>query len=176
MRSHDHHNLLEIFDKYLERQRKGSKRARLILVIVFAAIIVGLSFIPAKTDEDKMWKMAILVFFALVAVFTVIMSMREMKKYDPESSPILQAIKYKNQDNYFTWIYPLKHIYNGVPSYYLVFMSAKKKRYQIRLVSEEEFQIINSIQPVITNVTYGFSEDLKRKFKKDPKALLVHTR
>lgn len=176
MRLQNQHDLANTFANYLVQQRKKSKVGMIILMSLFAVFIIGGSFIPAHDNTDFMWKMGILGFFALILLFLVYLSFNEGKKYDPDNSPVIKAIKYKNQDGYFTWIYPFKHIYNGIPSYYMVFMTKDKKRYQVNLQTENEFTIINSLQEVITNVTYGFTEEMKQRYKENPGALSVHNR
>ena len=50
----------------------------------------------------------------------------EKKKYRQNDSLIIEALKSRNANGFFTWIYPNKVIRNGVSSYFLVFGTEKK--------------------------------------------------
>ena len=95
----------------------------------------------------------------------------EKKKYRPNDSLIIEALKSRNANGFFTWIYPNIVKRNGVSSYFLVFGTENKGRYNITLKSEEEFQLIESLAKIITNTSYGYSAEKAKQFRKDPASL-----
>lgn len=171
MRIQNQEDLIITFNTYLTRQTKALNKLTVILAIMFLLMAFGLSFIPAKNSDDNLIKYGIIGFFVCMAVFIIGLMFYEKKKYRPNESLIIEALKSRNANGFFTWIYPNKVIRNGVSSYFLVFGTEKKSRYNITLKSEEEFQLIESIAKIITNTSYGYSAEKAKQFRRDPKSL-----
>lgn len=165
-------DILEVFEGLVAEQRKKSRRGAIIIFFIFSAIIIGGTFIPAKNHTEEIWKTVILGFFFGIMVLTIILSVLQYRLHDPEDSRILEAIRYGNADSYFCWIYPYKHVYNGGPSYFLMFMSTTKKKYQLSVKNEHQFNLIEQLQPIIRNVTYGYHENYAQDYKRNPRDLL----
>jgi preprotein translocase subunit SecG len=171
MRLQNQEDLINSFNSYLIEQTKLLKKLTIVLSILFTLMAVGLVFIPAKNSEDTIIKYIIIVFFACIAIFIVVYMFYEKKKYKPNESLIIEAIKSKNANGFFTWIYPHKIVRNQLHSYFLIFGTEKKGRYSITLKSENEFQLIESLEKIITNVSYGYSTERAKQFRKDPTSL-----
>jgi|GEM_PF-4019689 len=171
MRIQNQEELIITFNTYLTKQTKALKKLTTILAVMFSLMAIGLFFIPAKNSEDNLIKYGIIGFFVCMAIFIIGLMFFEKKKYQPNESLLIEAIKSRNANGFFTWIYPNKVIRNGVSSYFLVFGTEKKSRYNITLKSEEEFKLIDSLEKVITNATYGYSAERAKLFRKEPKAL-----
>lgn len=172
MRPQDQYTLMDTFSRYLTKQNKRLRIASLILVIIFSGMLVGGFFIPAKDSSGLTAKYAVLGFFLVLVVLYIGFTWHELRKYNPDNSLIIEAIKTRNGDNYFVWIYSLKRVVNGAPSYFIVFMGMNKKRYQVQVKTAEEFEIIGSLQAIITNVTYGYSDSIKKQYQQDPHSLV----
>ena len=171
MRIQNQEDLIITFNTYLTRQTKALNKLTVILAVMFLLMAIGLSFIPAKNSDDSLIKYGIIGFFVCMAIFVIGLMFYEKKKYQPNESLIIEAIKSRNANGFFTWIYPNIVKRNGVSSYFLVFGTENKGRYNITLKSEEEFKLIESLGKVITNTTYGYSAERAKLFRKEPKAL-----
>ena len=171
MRIQNQEELIITFNTYLTKQTKALKKLTTILAVMFSLMAIGLFFIPAKNSEDNLIKFGIIGFFICMDIFIIGLMIYEMRKYRPNESMIIAAIKSRNADGFFTWIYPHKLIRNRVPSYFLIFGTEKKSRFRISLNSEEEFKLIESLEKTITNTSYGYSDEKAKQFRKNPTSL-----
>jgi len=171
MRLQNQEDLINTFNTYLTKQTNLLKKLTIILSIMFSLMAIGLLFIPAKNSDDRLIKYGIIGFFVCLDIFIIGLMIYETKKYRPNESLIIEAIKSKNADGFFIWIYPHKLVRNRVPTYSLIFGTEKKTRYRVTLKSEEEFQLIESLEKIITNTSYGYSAEKAKQFRKDPKSL-----
>lgn len=171
MRLQNQEDLINSFNSYLIEQSKLLKKLTIVLSISCTLAAVGLMFIPAKNSEDTIIKYIIIGFFGCMAIFVIGYMFYEKKKYQPNESPIIEALKSRNANGFFTWIYPHKIVRNHVHSYFLILGTEKRGRYRITLKSENEFKLIESLEKIITNTTYGYSAERAKQFRKDPTSL-----
>ncbi len=172
MELHNQYELVQLVSNLLSAQIKRLKTVMIILVSATLFLAIILVFIPADTPNDRWIKLGMIAFFCGLALLSLIHIRSELKKYDPEHSAIIHAIQNRNQEHFFTWIYPHTLIRNHVASYFIIFESARKKRYRLLLTKEADFELIRSVQLLIGNVTYGYSDEAKKRYREDPKSLL----
>lgn len=165
--------LLNLIKTKIAKQRKTNTIVAVVLAVVCLGFL-SLGFIFPETHRQS----DVIAKYSVMGVsFVLLLSCLYWIKwiqgyYDPENSLLSEMIETNNKAGNIVWIYPYKLVYNGVPSYALIFKTNKGKEYNLGVDREEQNKILTMLQLSITNVTYGYSEALKKQFKKNPESLL----
>ncbi|MGB1247487.1 MAG: DUF6709 family protein [Chitinophagales bacterium] len=147
-----------------------------MLVICGGFLLLGV-FIPA--GNDVMAKYVIMTIAGLGAIAISWWSKREFEKYDIDDCRLIGVLETNNKNNYIVWIYPQKtetKKYGATiaTNYSLIFKTIDKAEYIVQIPSEQHYTYITMLRMVISNITYGFSEDRKKLYKESPTKMIVN--
>lgn len=166
--------LIELIKVKLKTTRKANLLGMIAIAVMCCFFLGMVYFIDAQPNTSGSYVRIIIgVAAALGLVFCYFGALQHKKKFDPETSKVIQMLESNNADEYFVWIYPYKLVYNGVPSYAIVFKTRDKKEFSISVKAEEQTPILTMLHLTVKNVTYGFSEERKAIYKANPTDLLL---
>ena len=165
--------IIQVFTEKLKKSQRGTLVAGIILAALCVFFIVIGFIFPGETSTDKIIRNIVVAaaFAGLAGTYYFIQKQR--KAYDPEDSILATMAETLNEDGKIVWIYPYKLVRNGVPSYALIFKTDDKVEFRISTSVDEQYKILLMLQHAITNATYGFSDEKRVQYHKDPKSMRV---
>ncbi|MEZ4977814.1 MAG: hypothetical protein R2772_00790 [Chitinophagales bacterium] len=170
--------ILDTLRDYLKKKLKNLLLAELMLYAICAFFILLGIFVPAENENFALYAKGFFMLAASIgAIALFINGWKERKKYNPNSCKLLKIIEEENQSKELVWIYP-HHTqttqYGRVvsESHALVFRTVDNEEYFIQLKDINHLKFLTMLQIAFPKVSYGFTEELRNQYLKNPQSLL----
>jgi hypothetical protein len=170
--------LYQTIQDYLKKKTKDFKVAYGMLLGLCGLVVLLVIFVPDNGEsKEKLFRYGFLIVALLAALALIVYAQRELKKYNPETCDLLESIQNGNKNKLVAWVYP-HHTINTQygktigESHALVFKTCDNREFFIPLPNKDHVRIIQLLQVALPNISYGFSEELRNLYIKDPKALI----
>lgn len=170
--------IIETLRDYLKKKLKNLLFAEIMLYSLCAFFILLGIFVPAENENFALISKSFFMLAASIsAIALFIHGRRERKKYNPSTCKLLRIIEEENQSKELVWIYP-HHTQNTQygrvvsESHALVFRTVDQEEYFIQLKDIGHLKFLSMLQIAFPNISYGFTQELRNQYLKNPKSLL----